>query len=153
MLYEDFLETEDKSANMLIEALQCLKKIRLHDLRSDIIESINNTSFGVEMYIDTNGKTFEIILSPVGENGVSAKVIDVNVTSTENVIVCMTEEQLVSVRCSHTALYTTTEWTLIVCKEHIISNDDIFDKSNLLDNRFQYDTVNPLAGLLLDFWG
>ena len=155
MLYADFIETDDKSVLLSINALKCLKKFRFHELREDIIEVAHNSSFNLELSCEVDSIEYDIHISPIGKESISVKVSDTNAASSDRVVICMNKDRILSLKSNHVdGSYTTVEWTIIVCKNNIMSNtDEIFDKSNLLEHRLQYDTVNPLAGLLLDFWG
>lgn len=155
MLYADFIETDDKSILLSINALKCLKKLRFHELREDIIEAVHNSSFNVELSCEIDRVEYDIHISPIGKDSISIKVSDANAASSDLVVICMNKYRILTLKSNHVdGSYTTVEWTLIICKNNIISNtDEIFDKSNLLEHRLQYDTVSPLAGLILDFWG
>lgn len=155
MLYADFIETDDKNVLLSINALKCLKKFRFHELREDIIEAAHNSSFNLELSCEIDRIEYEIHISPIGKDSISIKVADTNAASSDRVVICMNKHRILTLKSNHVdSSYTTVEWTIIVCKNNIISNtDEIFDRSNLIEHRLQYDTVNPLAGLLLDFWG
>lgn len=155
MLYEDFIETDDKNILLSINALKCLKKLRFHELREDIIEAAHNSSFNVELSCEIESVEYDIHIAPIGKESISITVSDTNAARSDCVVVCMNKHRILTLKSNHVDnSYTTIEWTLIICKNNIISNtDEIFDKSNLLEHRLQYDTVSPLAGLILDFWG
>lgn len=154
MLYPDLLETEDKSVKKAIMALQCLKKLRFHELAEDIVLAAHNVSHALEFYHSEDGVDYEITVSAIGTSAITVKIADVNAASSDRVHVSMNAERLLTVKTNHVENYTSIEWLLVVCKDVIITNNhEHFEKANLLEHRFQYDTVNPLAGLLLDFWG
>lgn len=154
MLYADLLETDDKSVKLAIAGLLCMKKIHLHDLREDIIEAAHNTSYDLELYTKLDGVDYEIKIKPLSTAAISVIITDVNSPSTERIHVSLNAKRILTLKTSHVVSYTSTEWLMIVCKDSIVTNtDEIIHKSELLENRFQYDTVSPLAGLILDFWG
>lgn len=155
MLYADFIETDDKNILLSINALKCLTKLRFHELREDIIEAAHNSSFNIELSCEIESDEYDVHISPIGKDSISIKVSDTNDSSSDRVVICMNKHRILTLKSNHIdSSYTTIEWALIICKNNIIANtDEIFDKSNLLEHRLQYDTVSPLAGLILDFWG
>lgn len=153
MLHNDLLETDDKCVKKVIAALQCLKKLRLHELAEDFIEAAHNTATALEFYLTFDNVDYEITIGAIGTAAISIKVLDLNATSTDKVTISMNSKRLLTLKAGYVENYTSIEWLLVVCKDTIVTNnDDYIEKSNLVENRFQYDTVNPLAGLLLDFW-
>ncbi len=154
MLYADLLETDDKCVHNVVRALQCLKKLKFNELAEDIVLAAHSSSHALEFYQTIDGTDYEITLNPIGTSAITVKISDINAPSSDRVHISMNAKRIITVKASYVQSYTSIDWLLVMCKDIIITNnDEHIDKSNLIEHRFQYDTVNPLAGLLLDFWG
>lgn len=153
-LHSDFLDTEDKSVKLVIDALSCLKKLHIHTMLSDIVDAAHSTPNNLEMYCKLNGVDYEVTIMSHGDDYINIRVRDDRAASTEYVYGTFSKSRVMTISSFTVDSYTITEWLLIIGKSHIITNtDDVIYKTHLEENRFQYDTVNPLAGLILDFWG
>lgn len=153
-LHSDFLDTKDKSVKLVINALTCLKKLHIHTMLSDIVDAAHSTPNNLEIYCKLDDVDYEVAIMSHGTEYINISIRDTRAASSEYVYTTMNKSRAMTISSFTVDSYTVTEWLLIIGKSHIVTNtDDIIFKTHLEEYRFQYDTVNPLAGMILDFWG
>lgn len=153
MLIDDFLETEDKNVKIIVAALTCMKQLQFHTMLEDIVTAAHGSTHELQLYSTLGGVDYEIFINAISKDGISVRVNDPTSPSSDNAIICLNDTRVLTLKSKHIDSYSILEWLMIVGKSKIITNDDmVIPRSHLVENRFQYDTVNPLAGLILDFW-
>ena len=152
MLYSEFLNVEDKHVNMMVIYLTALRKYKVFDSYESLIEIAESSATSFILSSTVDDIEYSIALENNKNGGGYITVLNEDDASSNRLEITFNKNRILCMKCSVLVGYTTVEWTLFFCNDKlIISTGDILQYDEINEHLFQYDTVCPLAGLIMEY--